>query len=73
MTHHVRKRFFWVGLCLPFLLAAQNQASLTPHIEWQNGRVVIRPAQGEREESTAWDLLLRYPGMTIEGFEVNFA
>ena len=72
MTHHVRKRFFWVGLCLPFLLAAQNQASLTPHIEWQNGRVVIRPAQGEREESTAWDLLMHYPGMTIEGFDQVF-
>ena len=72
MTHHVRKRFFWVGLCLPFLLAAQNQASLTPHIEWQNGRIVIRPAQEKTEESTAWDLLMHYPGMTIEGFDQVF-
>lgn len=72
MTHHVRKRFFWVGLCLPFLLAAQNQASLTPRIELQNGRIVIRPAQEKVEESTAWDLLLHYPGMTIEGFDQVF-
>ena len=72
MMHHVRKRFFLAGLCLPFLLAAQNQASLTPHIELQNGRIVIRPAQEKAEESTAWDLILRYPGMTIEGFDQVF-
>ena len=72
MMHHVRKRFFLAGLCLPFLLAAQNQASLTPHIELQNGRIVIRPAQEKAEESTAWDLLLHYPGMTIEGFDQVF-
>ena len=72
MTHHVCKRFLWMGLCLPFLLAAQNQASLTPHIEWQNGRVVIRPAHGEAEESTAWELLMHYPGLTVEGFDQVF-
>ena len=72
MIHHVRKRLIWVGLCLPFLLAAQHQASLTPRIELQNGRIVIRPAQEKTEESTAWDLLLHYPGMTIEGFDQVF-
>ena len=72
MTHYVRKRFLLVGLCVPLLLAAQNQGSLTPCVELQNGRVTIRPTQGETEESTAWDLLLRYPGLTIEGFDQVF-
>ena len=69
MMHHVRKRFLLVGLCVPLLLAAQNQGSLTPCVELQNGRVTIRPTQGETEESTAWDLLLRYPGPTVKGFD----
>ena len=72
MMQPLRKRLFWVGLCLPLLLAAQNQASLTPRIELQEGRVVIRPTQKEPKESTAWDLLLRYPGFTVEGFDQVF-
>lgn len=72
MMHHVRKRFFLAGLCLPFLLAAQIQVSPTPCVELQNGRVTLRPTQEETEESTAWDLLLRYPGLTIEGFNQVF-
>lgn len=72
MMHHVRKRFLLAGLCLPFLLAAQNQVSPTPCVELQNGRVTLRPTQGETAESTAWDLLLRYPSLTIEGFDQVF-
>ena len=72
MIHSASKLFFLGGLCLPLWLAAQNPVTVTPNIELQNGRVVIRPTQEETEKSTAWDLLLRYPGLTIEGFDQVF-